>query len=167
MWVLFSSILVQVKFSFVCTNNVLPPKRVSIPQKLGVVSLCRRSNWEVQHCTICSLCRLLIRCKTISSHRHSFSFDLRLNHLIQNSTYLSSPPSTKLQNSGLVHTENFSKMYAASPTGESFKPQPEKEEGNLTKIKMFYCWSQTVLDAAHFSTGEITWQSYSSTCIPR
>lgn len=152
------------KFTFVCPNAVLPLKSVFIPQKLGDVSPCRRSNWEVQHCTICSLCKLLMRCD-----RHSFSFDLRLNHLIQNSTYLSSPPSSKLRNSGSVHTENFSKMYAASPTGESFKPQPEKEEGNLTKNEMFYCCSQffLVLDAAHYSTGEITLQSYSSTCDPK
>lgn len=53
--------------------------------------------------------------------------------------YLSSPPSSKLRNSRSVHVENFSKMYAASPTGESFKPQPEKEEEKLTKIGIFYC----------------------------
>lgn len=44
-------------------------------------------------------------------------------------------------------------MYAASPTGESFKPQPEKEEEKLTKIGIFYCWPQIALEAAHNNTG--------------
>lgn len=90
----------------------------------------------VQHCTICGHYRLPTRCEAINSN--FFSCHSGLSHLIQNglrgSAYLSSPPSSKLRNSRSVHVENFSKMYAASPTGESFKPQPEKEKENLTKI---------------------------------
>lgn len=61
------------------------------------------------------------------------SCDSGLSDLMQNGerAHLSSPPSSRLWNSISVHEENFSKMYAASPTGESFKPQPVKEEGNL------------------------------------
>lgn len=44
-------------------------------------------------------------------------------------------------------------MYAASPTGESFKPQPEKEKENLTKIAISDYWTQTVIETAHYNTG--------------
>lgn len=53
--------------------------------------------------------------------------------------YLSSPPSSRFWNSISVHEENFSKMYAASPTGESFKAQPVKEEENLTVTGIQEC----------------------------
>ena len=41
--------------------------------------------------------------------------------------YLVSPPSSRLLNSRLVHVENFSRMYVASPTGESLSPRPEEK----------------------------------------
>lgn len=91
-----------------------------------------------QHCTTCGLYRFPVRWEVINSDK---LFWLQLYHLVQSGigrvAYLSSPPSSKLQNSGSVHVENFSKMYAPSPTGESFKPQPEKEE-NFTGIVIPY-----------------------------
>lgn len=45
-----------------------------------------------------------------------------------NNTYFSNPPSSSFLKLGSVHVENFSKMYAANPTGESYKPQPRKKE---------------------------------------
>lgn len=73
--------------------------------------------------------------------------------VLRGNTYLSSPPSSKLRNSRSVHVENFSRMYAASPTGESFKAQPETEEENVTKIVISDYWTQTVTEAAHYNTG--------------
>lgn len=43
-------------------------------------------------------------------------------------SYLSKPPSSLRRNDLSVHVENFSKIYAASPTGESFSPQPNASE---------------------------------------
>lgn len=119
-----------------------------IPRSCRLYLFSRRSKWEVSK--YISLHSLFPSLHAVVQHRTSlrdvrqsiqtsfFSYDSGLSYLIKNgmrgNTYLSSPPSSKLWNSRLVHVENFSKMYAASPTGESFKPQPEKEEENLTKV---------------------------------
>lgn len=51
---------------------------------------------------------------------------VREDHLF---SYLSKPPSSFCRNDLSVQVENFSKIYAASPTGESFSPQPNSGEG--------------------------------------
>lgn len=47
---------------------------------------------------------------------------------------LSSPPSANSMNAGFVHVENFSRIYANNPTGESFNATPKR---SIVSLRMW------------------------------